>query len=49
MGCHIRRIHKAACAMALITGMAAFSMAQSAAQTITESGSTLMYAWIAHH
>lgn len=53
MGCRIRRVGQAACAMALISGMAAlsFAVAQSAAPTISESGSTLMYpvfqAWIA--
>jgi phosphate transport system substrate-binding protein len=43
MGCHIRRNRQAACAVVLITGIAALSVAQSAAPTITESGSTLMY------
>jgi phosphate transport system substrate-binding protein len=53
MGSRIRRVGQAACAMALISGMAAlsFAAAQSAALTISESGSTLMYplfqAWIA--
>jgi phosphate transport system substrate-binding protein len=53
MGRGIRRIRRAACAVALTAGMTAlsFAVAQSAAQTIIESGSTLMYpllqSWIA--
>ena len=44
MGCRTRMICKVACALAFIAGMAAskFAVAQST-QTITESGSTLMY------
>lgn len=52
MGCHIGRIRRAACTVALLTGLTALSFAgaQSAVPVITESGSTLIYplfqAWI---
>jgi phosphate transport system substrate-binding protein len=44
MGCHIGRAGRAGCAVALMTAMAASSLAVAqSASTITESGSTLMY------
>jgi len=53
IACHSRWAHRVACAVSLMAATAALSLAvaQSAAMTVTESGSTLMYplfqSWVA--